>query len=156
MIAVLPFLLIFIYSHQGVVPLKPANEYEVIIDFKFQDRPPGDPYKAKFDLSEEEKKKTAGLLPYLKLQIKLLQLGREEVKVKVINSNGNLVHNRKASLETAIKLDLGFIDDIKDRVLPHEFTVLFYSDSKSPVSQIRLIVLEDGTFLVNDEKKGKF
>jgi hypothetical protein len=156
MITALPFLLFFSYSLQGVVPQKPANEYEVIIDFKFQDRPPADQYKANFDLSEEEKKKTAGLLPYLKLQIKLLQLGSEEVKVKVVNNKGNLVHNRKASLETAIKLDLGFIDDVKDRVLPHEYTVLFISDTKSPVSQIQLIVLEDGTFLVNGEKKGKF
>jgi hypothetical protein len=156
MIAALPFLLFLTFSHQGVVPQKPASEYEVIIDFKFQDRPPGDPYKAKFDLTDEEKKKTAGLLPYLKLQIKLLKLGSEELKVKVINNKGNLVLNRKASLDKSINLDLGFIDDVKDRVRPHEFTVLFYSDSKSPVSQIQLIVLEDGTFLVNDEKKGKF
>ncbi len=156
MIAALPLLLFFTYSHQGVVPQKPASEYEVIIDFRFQDRPPADQYKANFDLSEEERKKTAGLLPYLKLQIKLLQLGSEEVKVRVVNNNGNLVLNRKASLDTTIKLDIGFIDDVKDRVLPHEFTVLFISDTKSPVSQIQLIVLEDGTFLVNGEKKGKF
>lgn len=156
MIAAIPFLLFFNFLHQAVVPQKPASEYEVIIDFKFQDRPPADQYKAKFDLSEEEKKKTAGLLPYLKLQIKLLQLGSEEVKVRVVNNKGNLVHSRKASLDTPIKLDLGFIDDLKDRVLPHEYTVLFISDAKSPVSQIQLLVQEDGTFLVNGEKKGKF
>jgi hypothetical protein len=156
MITVLPLLLLFFSTHQTAVPPKPASDYEVVIDFKFQDRPPADQYKANFDVSSGEKKKTTGQLPYLKLQIKLLKLGSDEVKVKVFNNNGNLVFNRKAALETPIKLDIGFIDDVKDRVLPHEFTVFFLSESKTPVSQIKLIVLEDGTFLVNDEKKGKF
>jgi hypothetical protein len=157
MIVALPFLLFLNLAGQATVPFKPANEYEVLIDFKFQDRPAPDRYKANFDVGAEEKKRTAsGPLPYLKLQIKLLTLGSEELKVKVINSNGNLVYNRKAALDTAIKLDLGFIDDVKDRVTPHEFTVLFLSDSKASISQIHLIVMEDGTFLVNNEVKGKF
>ena len=145
-----------IFLQQGLIPQKPADEYEVIVDYKFQERPPADRYKANYDVGADEQKKSGGPLPYLKLQIKLLKLNSEEVKVKVVNNNGNLVFSRKTSLDTPIKLDIGFIDDVKDRIIPHEFTVMFYTDSKSPVSQIRLVVSEDGTFFVNDEKKGKF
>lgn len=154
--AALLLLSCFSFVQQEVVTPKPASEYEVIIDFKFQDRPAADHNRAIYDVNSDEKRKSSGPLPYLKLQIKLLKLGSEEIKVRVINNNGNLVYNRKAALDTPIKLDLGFIDDVKDQVLPNEFTVFFLSDSKKPVSQIRLLVMEDGTFLVNDEKKGKF
>jgi hypothetical protein len=64
--------------------------------------------------------------------------------------------NRKAMAGMVIKLDIGFIDDVKDRVSPHEFTAFLYSDSKKVTNRIHLVIMEDGTFMVNDEKKGKF
>ena len=154
MISNLFFLLFVSVVWQEVVPYKPSNEYEVVIDFKFQDRPP-DQQKAVYDVSEE-KKKTTGLLPYLRLQVKLLKLNSEEIKVKVVNSKGDVMYNRKASIEAPIDLDIGFIDDVKDGVSPHEFTVLLYSNSKKTISQIKMVVMEDGTFMVNNTRKGKF
>ena len=142
---------------QEAVPFKPANEYEVIIDYKFQDRPVIDQTKVVYDVSDDKNRKTSsGPLPYLKLQLKLLKLSSEEVKVRVVNSSGNLMFNKKVTEGTIIKLDIGFIDDVKDRVTPYEFTVLLYSDSKNAISRIHLVIMEDGTFMVNDEKKGKF
>jgi len=154
MIKALSVLSFIALAWQEEIPFKASDEYEVIIDYKLQDRPAVDQYKADFDF--EKKNRPTGLLPYLKLQVKLLKLSSDEVKVKVINSTGNLLYNRKASTDSVIKIDLGFIDDVKDRVVPHEFTVLFNSESKSTISKIHMIVMEDGTFLVNNEKKGKF
>jgi hypothetical protein len=152
------FLLFTTYSWQEAVPHKPANEYEVIIDYKFQERPAIDRTKVEYEVATDEKNRRAiaGPLPYLNLQLKLLKLGAEEARVRVTNSNGNLVFNRKATEGTIIKLDIGFIDDVKDRVTPYEFTVLLLSDTRKATSQIHLVIMEDGTFLVNDEKKGKF
>lgn len=142
---------------QAEVAYKPAEEYEVIIDYKFQERPPINRLKADFETSVEDRKKaTSGPLPYLKIQIKLLKLGDEEVKVKLMNKMGNVLFNRKASIQTIIKLDIGFIDDVKDGVTPNEYTIVLYSESKSPISRIHMIIMEDGTFMVNNEKKGKF
>lgn len=158
MTSALYVLILISLAWQEVVPKKPADEYEIIIDYKFQPRPAIDRTKVEYDVATDErnKKAIAGPLPYLKLQLKLLKLNNEEVKVRVVNSNGNLVFNRKATEGTVIKLDIGFIDDVKDRVAPYEFTALLYSDSRKTTSQIHLIILEDGTFMVNDEKKGKF
>jgi len=153
----LQLLLFLTFTMQEAVPFKPANEYEVIIDYKFQDRPVIDQTKVVYDVSDDKNRKTSsGPLPYLKLQLKLLKLSSEEVKVRVVNSSGNLMFNKKVTEGTIIKLDIGFIDDVKDRVTPYEFTVLLYSDSKNAISRIHLVIMEDGTFMVNDEKKGKF
>jgi len=155
MIKALLVLCVMAMGWQDSIPFKAADENELVIDYKFKDRPSTDQYKADFEAKENDKR-TTGPLPYLKLQLKMLKLSSDEVKVKVVNSNGNLVYNRKATLESVIKLDLGFIDDVKDRLAPHEFTLLLNSESKAAISQIHMVVMEDGTFLVNNEKKGKF
>jgi len=158
MMIALQFLLALTFAWQETVPYKPSNEYEVIIDYKFEERPPIDRTRVEYDVATDEKNRKAisGPLPYLKIQLKLLKLNNEEVKVRVINSNGNLIFNRKATEGTIIKMDIGFIDDVKDHVSPYEFTATLYSDSKKSTSQIHLVIMEDGTFMVNDEKKGKF
>lgn len=156
MTASLYLLCLLIFIGQEVVPYKAADEYEVIVDYKFQERPSVDK-KAVYDVSEEGNRRTnSGPLPYLNLQIKLLKLNSGELKVKIVNSNGHVMTNRKIAVGTIIKLDVGFIDDVKDRVAPHEFTALFYTDSKKPISRIHFLIMEDGTFMVNEEKKSKF
>jgi len=155
---VLSFLLFVTLAWQEVVPFKPSDEYEVIINYNFEERPAIDRTKIEYDVSTDERNRRAvsGPLPYLKLQLKLLKLSNDEVKIKIVNSKGNLIYNRKATEDTIVKLDIGFIDDVKDRVTPYEFTALFYSDAKKTTSKIHLLIMEDGTFMVNDEKKGKF
>jgi hypothetical protein len=74
----------------------------------------------------------------------------------VIDSNGNLVFNRKASEGTKLTLDVGFIDDVKDRITPNSYTLNLFTDSKKIISRIHMVIMEDGTFLVNEEKRGKF
>ncbi|MBK7650493.1 MAG: hypothetical protein IPJ20_06715 [Flammeovirgaceae bacterium] len=55
-----------------------------------------------------------------------------------------------------IKIDWGFSEDIKDGMVTPEYTVLFINKDKKNVSRIYMLIQEDGTFLVNDEKRGKF
>jgi len=50
---------------------------------------------------------------------------------------------------------MGYTDDIKGRVTEHEYTVYFLSKDKKPVSRIVIYFQEDGTFLVNGEKRGR-
>ena len=56
---------------------------------------------------------------------------------------------------TVLKLDLGFTDDIKDRVGAYEYTVFFLNEDKDQVSKIVIYFEKDGTYLVNGETRGK-
>ncbi len=155
MTTALSILLFTAFVWQEVVPYKPSDEFEVLIDYKFQERPPSDPTK-EYQITIDEKSRRTGPLPYLKLQLKFLKLSRDEVKVKIVNSRGEMVYSRKASEGTVITLDVGYTDDVKDGVAPHEFTALLYSDARKATSRIHFDIMEDGTFMVNEEKKGKF
>jgi len=152
----LMFFLFFICQEE--IPYKLASEFEVKIDYKFQERPGIDRYKADYDVGADSKKNRSGTgpLPYLKLELKLLKVASDEVKLRIVNSDGHLILSRKVTPGMLIKLDVGFIDDVKDRISPHEFTASLYADSKKVTSQIKFLIMEDGTFLVNEEKKGKF
>jgi hypothetical protein len=158
MITVIQFLLLFLPPLQEKPPFKASSEFEVVIDYKFEARPALDHTKVEYDVATHDKnrKAVAGPLPYLTLHVKFFKLHEQESRIRVTNSADDLLFNRKATEDTSLKFKVGFIDDVKDRVVPHEFTINFLSDSKEVVSRIHLTILEDGTFLVNDEKKGKF
>ena len=51
---------------------------------------------------------------------------------------------------------MGFTDDVKAHVSPYEISIIFASKEKKEISRIHLLIQEDGTFLVNGEKRGKF
>ncbi|MCU0368395.1 MAG: hypothetical protein MUF39_06155 [Cyclobacteriaceae bacterium] len=140
------------------VPYKASDEYEITIDYKFEERPAIDRTRVDYSEATDERNRKAisGPLPYLKINIKLLKLSSEELKLRMTDSNGRLLFSRKATVGTMLTLDIGFIDDVKDQITPNNYTLTIFSDSKKPVSRIYMEILEDGTFLVNAEKRGKF
>ena len=156
-LAVLAFLL---YSFlQSEIPYKPSEEFHLVIDYKFKQRTMGT--SATLDFGEtvgehEKKMRGSGPLPYLIIELKILKLAEGEVKVKAVTGNGKIVFNRKAEVGVIHKLDLGFTDDVKDRVTPYEFNIYFLSSSKKILSRIHLFVEEEGVVLVNNEQRGKF
>jgi hypothetical protein len=85
-----------------------------------------------------------------------LKLDPEEVKVRIVDNKMKVVYNRKVKQDEIVPFVMGFTDDMKDRVTAHEFTVIFMTSAKKELSRILITVNEDGTFLVNDEKRGKF
>ncbi|MEQ9591304.1 MAG: hypothetical protein RLN86_01835 [Cyclobacteriaceae bacterium] len=137
---------------QDGLPLKPEADFELKLDYEFRNKPGIDRFEIDYSNTKEY---SGGTLPYLKVNIKLLQLEEGEEKVKIITNLGNRIYSRKASLDKVIELDLGFTDDLKDRVAPHEYNVIFFNSSGDK-SFINLFVDEDGAFLVNGEKRGKF
>jgi hypothetical protein len=152
-------LIIFgLFSLQEEPPFKPTDEFEIKLNFEFKDRGAGrDPNKIEMDqtLREYEKKRGSGLLPYLYLNLRVLKQASNEVRVKVIENSSQTVLSKKFDPETVLKLDLGFTDDIKDRVGAYEYAVYFLNDDKQSVSKIVIYFEKDGTYLVNGEKRGK-
>ncbi len=148
------------YFFQGTqVPYKAKDEFEILIDYQFKNRSAADALTVDYSDTKEDldkKRYAAGVRPYLILNMKLLKLSSEEVKVRAINTEGRTVYNKKVIVGDMVKFDMGFTDDIKDRVGPYAVTVVFLSKDKRETSRIYLYVHEDGTFLVNDEVRGKF
>jgi hypothetical protein len=153
----LSFYLISWFFFQDL-PFKPTQEFEVKLNYQFKQRPQASTSAVYLDESQHDKdRRTSGaVLPYLIINVKMLKLSAEEVRLRVANNRDNKMMNKKITEGYVLPLDIGFTDDVKDRVTPHEYTLFFLSPQKSELSKVVIFVEEDGTFLVNGEKRGKF
>ena len=142
---------------QDTVPFKPTEEFEIKLNFQFKERTRNDPNKVELDQTrkEYERSHTGGQLPYLFLDFRVLKQQPTEARVRVLENDTKVVHNKKIDINTVLKLELGFTDDIKDHVGAYEFTILLLDDSKQPVSRVVIFFKQDGTYLVNGQMRGK-
>ena len=150
------FCLALLFS-QDDVPYKATEDFEIKLNFEFKDRVRADVNRVELNQTAKEYERThaSGPLPYLYLNLRMLKLYPEEVKMRVVKNEDKVVFNKKFDLSTLVKLDLGFTDDIKDRVSAYEYTILFMKDNKEPASKIVIYFHEDGTYLVNGQVRGK-
>ncbi len=149
-------ILVYIFSFflfQDQTRYKSNDEFELKLDLQFKKRP--GPDMNKVDL-EKRTLPTAGMnAPYLYIDLRVLKPVAEESRVKVLKNGRETLMSRKFDPNLVIKLDLGFTDDIKDQVTPHHYLVTFLSKDKEPLSRIEIVFEEDGTYIVNGEKRGK-
>jgi len=141
------------------LPQKASDEYKVELEYKFKARPSAD--NSYIDLTETvtEKEQRAGggnPLPYLIIHISFQKLSEKEVRIRCTDNNKKNKMSRKIELNKPYKLDLGYTDDMKDRVTAYEYTFVLMDSDRNDTSQILLKVEQDGTFLVNGIKRGKF
>jgi len=137
---------------QDSTPFKANDEFELKMDYEFRQRS-ADNSKA-IDYSEN-KPKSGGPLPYLEVELKVLKVESGVDRIRIIDNKNLMVMNKKLKDNPVIKIDLGFTDDMKDRVSSHEYTISFLDEDKKALSKIVIFVAEDGTLLVNGEKRGK-
>jgi hypothetical protein len=142
--------LLCLLSLQQEIPFKPKDQFEISLDFKFKTR-----YVNPSVYEYETSTNSSALLPYLYLNVNVLKLGEGEIRVRIENNRGDLVFNKKAEAGMIANLDLGYTDDIKDRVSAHQYEVNFISKDKKRLSRIVIAFEKDGTYLVNGEKRGK-
>jgi len=147
---------IFTLFLQDVVPFKAKEDFEVKIDLKFKQRPQEDKKDTFTFDSPEKKANSAALLPYLQLRVSLLKLDPEEVRFNVQNNLNRKLTSKKINKTPAFEIDAGFTDDIKAKIQPNEYIITMLSSEKRDLSRIVIKIEEDGTFLVNGEKRGKF
>jgi hypothetical protein len=152
----LVWLLFSVCLVQEQVPFKPKEQFEIDLDFKFKQRPPRESNVVLLDeASADLGRNGASLLPYLYLNVKVLKLQGEEIRLRVENGKGENLWNRKTEEGMIARLDLGFTDDIKDRVSSHEYVLYFLNKEKKRISRIVIFFEKDGTYRVNDERRGK-
>jgi hypothetical protein len=153
-----PTLLLISFFAMQELPLKPKEEFDVKLDYQFRNRPAQDINSVHYDETrkEHERRVSTAPLPYLTLNVRILKLSGEETKVKVTNNLTTRAFSRKVEEGTVFPLVVGFTDDVKDRVSAHNYVITFLSPKKTETSKIEILIEEDGTFLVNGEKRGKF
>jgi hypothetical protein len=149
--------LLFVLSllFQDTIPFKPKDEFDVKIDLKFRQRPQDDPNTVSL-VEQPRRKSSTGLLPYLYLRVAFIKLSPEEVRFSVQNNLDKKVVNKKLDKKPMVEIDAGFTDDIKGRIKPNHYIITMLSPEKTGLSRIVINIEEDGTFLVNGEKRGKF
>lgn len=138
--------------HQGDVPYKPNEHFELKLDYTFRQRPPAD--RASANMLERQPSSGA-LLPYVTIQLKVITLQPDETRLRITTNDNNVIRHKKVQPQDEIKFDMGFAADMKDRVKPYEYIVSFLSSDKKDRSRIVISVAEDGTFIVNGEQRGK-
>ena len=150
-------LLLFFILQEDQTPFKPREEFEIKLDFEFRDRPVGSANSIELSQSqrEYERSRAAGPLPYLYLNVKVLKPSPEEVRIRVVENGTRIALNKKFDMNTVLRLDMGYTDDIKDRVKAYEYTIYYMTADKEPVSKVVIYFDEEGTYFVNSEKRGK-
>lgn len=149
------FIWIIIFSFllfQDEVLLKANEEFELKIDLQFKQRPKD---ANTVDLDQRTLPTSGMNAPYLNINLRILKPVAEEKRVKVTNNRNQTLLSRKFDPNVLIKLDVGFTDDIKDRASAHQYIVTFLSKDKIPMSKVEIFFEEDGTYIVNGEKRGK-
>ncbi len=154
---VLFILLIFVYN-QEVVPYKASEEFEIKLDYQFKTRPASSAYEFKFDESSQEHSRRVNNspLPYLTLNIEILKANENEERIHGFKGQTQFMTKRGIKTGSMVSIEMGFTDDMKDRVTPHEYALVLMDKSKQEVSKIVIFIEEDGSFYVNGEKRGKF
>jgi hypothetical protein len=151
-----PFLILLFIALPDEAPFKPKDDFEVKFDLTFKQRTHDE--KAVYineSRAEREKRTITTPLPYLKLFVKIKRLEPEEIKLKVIRDNKNTVISKKTEQDMEFKLELGFTDDIKDRISGYKHVIQFLSAKKDVLSRIVIEFDKDGNYFVNGEKRGK-
>jgi hypothetical protein len=140
------------------IAFKPKEDFDIKLDYQFRQRPVAEKTAIHFDetVKERDRRTSSSMLPYLIMKVNLLKLADGEVKVKLSNNRDKNMSVKKVEVGSIIPLTLGFTDDVKDRISPHEYYLTFFLADKKESSRIKIVIDEDGTFFVNDEKRGKF
>jgi hypothetical protein len=148
--------LIFAAMLQGV-PYKPNDEFDIKLQYEFRQRVMNEGSTIHPDGSGASVRKTSSsMLPHLEIRLKPVKLQPEEVRLRIVDNRGTTVFSRKVKEGDVALINMGFTDDVKDRVSAHEYTASFLNADRKEMSRIVITVHEDGTFLVNNEKRGKF
>jgi hypothetical protein len=140
------------------IPLKPKDEFEITLDYKFKQRTIDNSKTVYLDETNQdrERRTSTALLPFLVLNVKMTKLPQSEPKVKISNNLNGRIVSRKVSEGTVIPIEVGFTDDAKDRVTAHQYVLTFQLPDKTETNKVVIFIEEDGTFFVNGEKRGKF
>lgn len=148
--------ILFLVILQTDVPLRSNDTFECKLNLSFRTKNYGQPPVVDYGetVGEREKRLSNSPLPYLKINLTFLQLLPEEVRMQVL-ANDEIFKNKKITQGEMFELDLGFTDDIKDKISPNEYVIYTQTKDRKPVSKITISFNHEGEYFVNGVKRGK-
>jgi len=146
----------FLLLQTSDVPFRAKDDFLVELKYNFRDKPTKDPNSVNFDPRTVKERQPSGPLPYLIVKVKILNPKADELRFKCENNLGRSLFNKKIDKVLIYDVDMGYLDDLKDGITPHTYTVYALTGKREAINRIELHVMEDGTFMVNGEKRGKF
>jgi len=140
------------------IPFKDDADYDIKLDYTFRVRPPVSSSNVNLTETqrEMERRYNSSSLPYLIIFVNVKTLQENEKSFRVSDNARRTISNKKLKGPVSLKVDMGFTSDVKDGISPHTYYISFLNDKKDPVSQIVFSIDQEGTFLVNNEVRGKF
>ena len=156
---IIQFISLLLLLQTTDVPYRAKEDYIVQVKPDFRMRPNTDKttvnWEAHNPQGRDDRAKT-GLLPYLVVNVEIKNQKADEFRIKCQDNRGTAVFNKKIGKTLTYVVDMGYIDDIKDHITANAYTVYALTDKREVLNRIELIITDDGTFLVNGEKRGKF
>lgn len=140
---------------QVTAPLKANREFEVTTQYELRKKPTADNPRIVFDAPESKRESGTDMLPYLVINLKVKKWHPEVEQIRVVDDQNKVFLKKKVNDDGHYTWDMGYVDDMKDNVTSGNFTVQFLAGRKIQEA-ITIQVEEDGTFLVNGDKRGKF
>ncbi len=142
---------------QEETPFKPKEEFEVKLNYSFKQRPAVESSMYRWDATVKDinNQNSSNMLPYLVLNLKIVNAPPTEVKLRVVSNRDANLFSKKVQSGLEFPIEMGFTDDVKDRITAYEYTVFFFDDKKKERTKIVIFVDKDGLFLVNGEVRGK-
>ena len=151
----MPLLILLLLIIQLDPVLKTSSEFEIRTNYQLKRKPLQESSKVIVDKIDERRSSSTDLLPFLSINLKVKKWHDDVTHVKIIDEKTRTILRKRTTDEGIYNFDIGFVDDIKDKITKGKFYIFFQADKKT-VEQINLSIEEDGTFLVNGEKRGKF
>lgn len=146
------FLLISgIATAQINIPFREDSSYRFQLDYNFKSKPL--PEKDYVSL-RHEKSNGSEVLPYVKLNFDLLKLQENDYRIKVVDNHNRSVLNKRLKEPLSFTIDMGFSDDLKERIVPYSYSVFFLDEAKKIQSKITIEVSEEGILMLNEQVYG--
>lgn len=139
-------------------PFKATEDFEIkfVLSFKHRNSTEHTSVRVEETVEERQRRLNTNPLPYLNLVVRVLNIQPEEVRLKVIKDDLYSVLNKKKIEEgMEFTIEVGFTDDVKDKVAGYKHVVQFLSEDKKVISIILIEFDEDGNYMVNGERRGK-
>lgn len=154
-LAVMLFIVLFavgLVNAQNEIPYRVDSTFKFELDYNFKRKPP--PPSDKVTLVDVPHTSNE-VLPYVIVKFTVAEPLKNDHRVKVIDNYGRSVLNRKIRDDLKFDIDMGFAEDLKDRIVPHQYNIFFINQEKNTHSRITLEVTEEGDLLLNSELYGK-
>jgi len=154
--AKLAIILVLYLAIQTEVPFKPADEFQVSVDLKFKIKPSTYPTSTFSGSGDPLDKSSSTTLPFLAVSISNLKIQSDEEKVHAVDVRGKSLFKKKTSPTLLMHFDMGFVDDLKNKISSNEITVFFLSKDKKELRKIVISISDKGVFEVNGKWHGQF